>query len=272
MSKGNTLLVTLDSNVWEKMICPFEEHFQTDPLIKTYEQLHGFLRYNFAEFYLSATIFSLESIRRNYRRPFFSEYESDIDFTEIIEKESGEVQLTFTVKPNDIVFPEMGSYLKKYVKIALKNGFKLIQVPRIGMPMPCELKEHICNDTEQQLNLKFEVLQYIEQELEAGFNWLSKLFIECNLPDSLTSMENLPDGIDKKVSKIIAEWADADSIAAHIGHGCHYFCTNDRGAGAGRNSEMHPDNIAKLDKKYGLKVVNAEELLALLRTASPRQK
>jgi hypothetical protein len=35
---------------------------------------------------------------------------------------------------------------------------------------------------------------------------------------------------------------------------------------------MHPDNIAKLDKKYGLKVVNAEELLALLRTASPRQK
>lgn len=64
----------------------------------------------------------------------------------------------------------------------------------------------------------------------------------------------------RQVQRAIAEWADADSIAAHIGYGMDLFCTEDQGKGAGAPSIFDADNRAWLEKTYGIKFVTLSEL------------
>lgn len=67
-----------------------------------------------------------------------------------------------------------------------------------------------------------------------------------------------------KVQRAIAEWADADSIAAHIGYGMDLFCTEDQGKGAGAPSVLDSNNRAWLESAYGVKFVTLPELAGML--------
>jgi hypothetical protein len=76
-------------------------------------------------------------------------------------------------------------------------------------------------------------------------------------------LQGLKHTIDKRerlqVAKAIAEWADADSIAAHIGYGHDFFCTHDVGKGA-KISIFTPENKEWLTATYGVTFVTLSEL------------
>jgi hypothetical protein len=68
----------------------------------------------------------------------------------------------------------------------------------------------------------------------------------------------------KQVKRAIAEWADADSIAAHYGYGIDLFCTEDEARNARSRSVLDDTNKAWLQKDYGIKFVSLAELTDML--------
>jgi hypothetical protein len=262
------VLVTLDSNVWEKMICPNYEEFQSDPKVSIYKKLNKYISLHNVQFVLSSTVFSLESIRKGERQSFFSNYTPDIRIIDDWNEKTHEMHLEISIGPNDSSFPVLNEYLLQRGEIAFKSGFKLIQVPRVGMPIPPFAKPNILPLSNEQNEKISVVCQLIEEQLSSGYFWIQKIFEKYNLQDSFNSIRNLPECEEKSIAKATAEWADGDSIAAHIGYGGDYFCTNDQGGQAGINSVMHHDNIAILASHFGLKVVSPEQLLEIFKTQS----
>ena len=66
------------------------------------------------------------------------------------------------------------------------------------------------------------------------------------------------------VNRAVAEWADGDSIAAHIGYGLDHFCTGDEGKSSGAASVFDVANRAWLAATYGVKFVTMTQLAAIV--------
>jgi hypothetical protein len=69
---------------------------------------------------------------------------------------------------------------------------------------------------------------------------------------------------ENAVNRAIAEWADADSVAAHVGYGIDLFCTEDVGKSAGAPSVLDQANRTWLQATYGVKFVTISELAGML--------
>ena len=67
-----------------------------------------------------------------------------------------------------------------------------------------------------------------------------------------------------RVKRAVPEWADADSMAAHVGYGIELFCTEDEGKSAGAPSVLDATNRAWLETTYGVKFVNLSQLAGML--------
>jgi hypothetical protein len=68
-----------------------------------------------------------------------------------------------------------------------------------------------------------------------------------------------------EVQKAIKEWADGDSIAAHVGYGIDLFCTGDKGGSAGgKPSVLDTQGKAWLASTYGVKFVTLMDLAAMM--------
>jgi hypothetical protein len=67
-----------------------------------------------------------------------------------------------------------------------------------------------------------------------------------------------------EIEKSVAEWADGDSIAAHIAYGNDFFCTEDQGKTAGNASVLDLNNRTWLETCYGVQFVTLSELAGKL--------
>jgi hypothetical protein len=73
----------------------------------------------------------------------------------------------------------------------------------------------------------------------------------------------------RKVQRAVAEWADAESIASHIGYKIDLFCTLDEAARArraGSTSIFDQANRAWLIAIYGVRIVSISELAEMVTT------
>lgn len=68
----------------------------------------------------------------------------------------------------------------------------------------------------------------------------------------------------RKVERAFAEWADADSVAAHIAYGIDVFCSADVGNSNATNSVLDPENRAWLSATYGVRFMTFEDLAAAI--------
>jgi hypothetical protein len=69
---------------------------------------------------------------------------------------------------------------------------------------------------------------------------------------------------ERSVQRAVAEWADGDSLAAHIGYGIDLFCTEDEGNSAGGSTVLDKTNRAWLSATYGVRFVTLTELAAMV--------
>ncbi|MCY1550708.1 hypothetical protein D9M68_869800 [compost metagenome] len=69
---------------------------------------------------------------------------------------------------------------------------------------------------------------------------------------------------ERAVQRAVAEWADGDSIAAHIGYGIDYFCTGDEGKSSGTASVFTTANRTWLTTTYGTRFITMTDLAALV--------
>ncbi len=77
-------------------------------------------------------------------------------------------------------------------------------------------------------------------------------------------IKNAPATEAENISKALAEWADGDAVAAHVGYKNDYFCTRDEGKSAGLSSVLSPQNRAILESKFGVKFISPESLCNLI--------
>ena len=69
---------------------------------------------------------------------------------------------------------------------------------------------------------------------------------------------------ENAVKRAVAEWADGDSVAAHIGYGIDFFCTEDSGKSAGANSIFNVENRAWLNQHFDVKIITLSELAKMV--------
>ena len=68
----------------------------------------------------------------------------------------------------------------------------------------------------------------------------------------------------REVERAFSEWADGDSLAAHVAYGLDIFCSDDVGKSNTTNSVLDPTNRAWLNNTYGVQFMTFEQLAAKL--------
>jgi hypothetical protein len=74
----------------------------------------------------------------------------------------------------------------------------------------------------------------------------------------------VPASATAAVAKAAAEWADADTVAAHYAYGNDYLCVRDVGETAGADSVLSAESRAWLASKYAIRFLSAHELAAVI--------
>ncbi len=255
-----------DSNVWQIVTNP--DDFINDPSLLSFRKIHQAIVDKKIEPFLSETIFTIEAINKIERQEFFSSPKAKI-YNEKEYNEDGKIHLKFIIcsSEKDAIEFNGRPILKKYFYKATELGFKIVRFPRIGGIINKEVDTFIFKqegeDLQKYLDKVFEVGNKIE-DIGAGIIQIKEIGNQFVATNWFEGIKKTPQSYRKKIAKAIAEWADGDSVAISISLGCDYFCTRDKAKGAGSKSILSKQNLIWLNKEYGFKTINPEELAKLI--------
>ena len=254
--------VKFDSNVWRLAARP--ARFPKDPAFSSFARIHQEICDGTVEARISETIFTLEGISRAGRREFFSKYRPRRD-VQVTPAADGGVRVSIRMGPNAAAHPGSNSFLTSHLVDALQAGFRLIRCPRIAGVKNPDLKAAWFDQepTGPRVEASEEVACRIEA-VGAGCAVAEQIGARYAGPDGswFLGLGNAPAGEEAAIAAAVAEWADGDSIVAHVAYGNHFFCTRDRALSAGPTSVLSASNRAWLEQDYGVKFVLPEELVA----------
>lgn len=257
--------IIFDSNVWQIVTIPND--FTDDISITDFQKIHQAIVDKRLEAFLSETVFTIEAIKKIERQNFFSSTKAKIDVKEEIKNNA--VSLNFTLGPNDkdaIDFNER-PILKRYFDEAIKLGFKIASLPRIGGLVNPEVDAVLFKlegeELSKYLEKVFEVGRKIE-EVGAGFTQIKEIGEKYGDSVWYKGLKSAPESDRNKIAKAAAEWADGDSVAISIALHCDYFCTRDKAKGAGIKSVLSQQNLAWLKDDHGFHTLSPVELAKLI--------
>lgn len=252
--------VTFDSNVWRPIVSP--DKFSKEPALVSYQKIRQAIIDKKVLACLAETMFTLEALKKGDRKEFFANYQPEFA-TSAQEQPDGWIAIDFAVKPHPTNQPTNTPHLAAHLADALGIGFRVLRCgARMGGLRNPDIKEsYFLEDTlvsqGERLNTFGLCLTQIEKRgcgikyAKPGQTWFD-------------GFGEAPDSEKGPVAKAIAEWADADAIASHIGYRNDFFCTLDFGKGSGPDSILSPQNRAWLTSQYGVQFVTPEQLVANL--------
>jgi hypothetical protein len=186
----------------------------------------------------------------------------------------GVIKVSYTIKPDPSAHPGLPPILVDCIKGALVLGFRILRCPRIALPSAPELQKDwyvVDTDETEQGNRQqrfFSALREIEAR-GVGMAILKQIGAQLLTDSGQTGpwymgLTLTNDQQEKsQIAKAGAEWADGDTVAAHIAYQNQIFCTRDKAVAAGK-SIFDADNRAWLEKTYGLKFATPGQLAAKL--------
>jgi RecB family exonuclease len=269
--KGKLMRVMFDSNTLDRAARP--ERFPKDPRQVEYIRVHDALAAGTLKGYFSETLVTLEAIENKDRIDVLGSTRIDSET-----RATGEntISISLSVKQDRKPLPPEFS---RRIQAAQKLGMRAVRGPaRMGWvrvrddddtffePEPnvlglaarldkaSEVADAIQvrgrgNATAVRLGLKFS-----ERDGKVGEWWFQAL------------RRAQDESERRKVQRAIREWADADSIAAHVGYGIDLFCSEDMGKSTGGEpSVLDAPNRAWLTATFGIKFVTLAELAAMER-------
>jgi len=258
-------LVTFDSNVWRPAAAPVR--FPNDPAFSHFVRINQAIRDGEIGGRLSETVFTLEAITRVGRRAFFSGYKPKISFRESVLPD-GTIQVDFSIGPDTAAHPGNNPYLSTSLADALGIGFRLMRCPRVAGAQNPDLRDEWFGapaDSGEIADKFGEVARRIES-CGAGQAVVKRIGAQYAPPNEHWSpgLANAPPAEEDHIAEAVAEWADGDSIAAHVAYGNDVFCTRDRAVGAGAASVLSATNRAWLERDYGVKFALPEEICRII--------
>lgn len=258
--------IFFDSNVWQIVTIP--SGFPNEPLIEDFIKINHAIIDKKIEPFLSETIFTIEAIRKVERQDFFSSTSAKITTKEKATSNRG-ISLSFTIGPNEkdaIDFVDR-PILKKYFDEAIKLGFNIARLPRIGGLVNPEVDAVRYKHAEASLSAYLEKVFEVGRKIGvagAGMRQIEEIGKQYGNPIWLKGLKSAPESDRNKIAKAAAEWADGDSVAISIALGCDYFCTRDQAKGAGSKSVLSATNLAWLNADYGFKTILPDDLAKLV--------
>jgi hypothetical protein len=219
--------VTFDSNVYDKAVRLAT--YSKDPAFREMIVIHQALKERRIQGFICDTTMTLEGIGTDDRATVFGGTHARSSVAQTAEDT---FTITSTTEQPDRrpVHPKQAERLIE----AFRLGIRLLGAPRIGMSR-AEEQFYVIEDPTmmaQRLDRYFTLLTQIE-ERGLGSARAMKLATRFTPSGTLqrpwfTALGAAKD-IHKRreVARAVAEWADADSIAAHYGYGNDFFCTLD---------------------------------------------
>jgi hypothetical protein len=267
------LRVTFDANTLDKVVRP--ERFPKDHQRNANQALHEAIRAGRIAGFFSATLATLEGIRRDLRAHVFG---SSRLATQL---EHGPVENGVGVSIINVSVAQERDALPTQMTVrfgaAIDLGFRVLKAARIGMPPVEDPHGNIhAAETEADAWARFERFNQAASAIEArglGSVPAQRLAdaLRIRAGHSTRAVPWFADlGLAKdkheraQVSRAIAEWSDGDSIAAHVGYAIDYFCTHDMARRAGGPSAMDGENRRWLWERFGVRFITLVELAALV--------
>jgi hypothetical protein len=259
------LRVTFDTNTFDKVVRP--NVYANDPQHSKFVAIHHAVKRGEVIGFISETIIVLEGIGRDDRASVFGS----------IDVQSGTVQTSgdtfeITLAPQQHRKPLHPKQAERFNE-AFKSGFRLLGAPRIGMPRV--ESDFYAAESDEALPQRLDRFVTLARAIEArGLGHPRVLAIARSWAARAPSepwYQVLGKAKDihetREVSRAVAEWSDADSVAAHYGYGNDLFCTLDVAAGEARRGDaavLDADNRQWLSTGFGVKFVSLSDLTSLI--------
>jgi len=260
--------ITFDTNTIDKASRP--TLYPKDPEQSGMIVVHEALKHGDIQGFLSDTAVTLEGITNDQRATVFGNAQIRSSFAQTSAD-------TFTITMRLDQFDRLPLHRKQAERFieAFRLGIRLLGTPRIGMPR-AEEQFYVVEEPSKlgdRLNRFVDILNRIEarglgssraRKIAARFAgrgiaqgpWFTALGATKDIHEM------------HEVARAIAEWADADSVAAHYGYGNDLFCTLDGGKAEERRGQpavLDVNNRAWLTEEFGIQFSTLGELAKELR-------
>ncbi len=259
--------VTFDTNTLDRVARP--ERFLTEPSHADYVRVHDALRAGKLRGYFSETLVTLEGIEKKDRVAVLGSRQVVSDSRQTAENV---ISITIGLKQDrNPLHPKFS----EDVRAAQSIGMRALRGPP-RMVVGFSWKDDDGSFYEQvepieELVRRREKASEVAAALEArdlgrakglslGLEFSKRAGASGEL--WLQGLRRAQATKQKKVTQAVAEWADGDSIAAHVGYGNDFFCTHDQGKGGGGPLAFDAVNRAWLTATYGVSFVTISELAA----------
>lgn len=238
-------------------------------------QVRGFISEGFG---------TIEAVTRKKQAKFHAQTVPKVEVTNK-SRGNGLICMTIEIKTNHSLHPGIGEEFEEELNEALAIGIKLLTTPYIGLPVPDRLRNnpHIYAEEVATPDYNDRFGDVVRTIVDRGVGEgvlpaLAKEFtahLDGPRPDGLSDRAFIhgvyeyacASGLSKEkrqIEKAFAESADGDLVAAHIAFGNDYLCTEDRGGSAVSRSIFDAENRAWLKTKYGVEILNVQQLANLL--------
>lgn len=261
--------VTFDSNVWETVCLPNKS--PNEASVACFEKIHEAVKAGKVAAHIVEVVFTLEALQKSSRQPFMKSYKIKIEgAVDETPHQDGMIGLSFSIGPDTKAHPGNTDQLNCYLKIARGIGFKILRCARVGAITNPDIDQSFFvqqskDEMLERMQLCIECADEIER-IGGGISHAKQIgngYSNGSEPWHV-GIKNAPPTEAKKIAKALAEWADGDAIAAHVGYKNDYFCTRDSAKKAGASSVFSPQNRAILESKFGVQFISPEGLCNLI--------
>ena len=279
------LRVTFDTNVLDLVCRP--ERFPKDPRQPLMRKVNDALASGQIKGFYSVTMLTIEGIMRRdradvfadtrmVRQPETSQITKNDDLPDHIRRIVGTADLETVTMKFQVVQPDRKPLHPEVIArmaAAKALGVQVLKdVPRIGAFSINDLTgEYYLNrgagaELTKWLDKVHEVAQAIGDR-GLGYAQVKALGQQlAALNPAAAWFECLDQAADihqsRAVERAFGEWADGDSVAAHVAYGLDVFCSADVGNSNATNSVLDPVNRAWLAATYGVRFMTFEDLAA----------
>jgi hypothetical protein len=253
--------VTFDSNVWQMVVMP--NLASKTSLYDAFTTVHEALRTEQIQGFICETVGTLEAVRLTGRKAYFTSIKPIVEVK--ADAHGGQALLTINIGTDHNQHPGLPNVLRERLELAFALGMRLMRAPRIGIPVPASFLDLSVFADEVDVptsaardNRWGDVIETIVQR-GVGSAVLRSLEAETGRkPESMG---------EEEFARAVAEWADGDSVAAHVAYSNDVFCTEDQGKSAGGRSILDADNRQWLAVTHNVKFATIRELATQMRSA-----
>ena len=258
--------VTFDTNAFDKVIRPTV--YPKDPDFQDMVVIHEAVKDARVQAFISDTTLTLEGIGSDDRATVFG---STGPRSSIAQTSDDTFTITMRTEQPDRK-PIHPKQAERFVE-ALRLGVRLLGTPRVGKPRAEE--QYYATEDQAALGQRLDRFTSLLTQIESRRLGSARAQeIAARLPpqgigpwfNALGAAKDIHE--TREVARAVAEWADADSIAAHYAYGNDFFCTLDVAKAETRRGDpavFDAENRAWLTKNFGIQFVTLAQLAKMVR-------